>query len=329
MIIRVPLSLKNEAIRDPENFVRDIANVTQQGLSPFFKRRKKILHAIKDYPNPFDPFKKRFDDDFLCKDVFTRYLHIDLGLKKDAVGIAMAHVPFFVDREELAGDSKKVVKVKAPVVKLDFWGRIAARKREEIILGEVRELIYELSRRHFYFGLITLDRFQSVDTIQILRSSGYTVGHMSVDRTSYGLVVDPKGDFGFKRMPTDGNIIACHQALKDLMYDDRLMVPNSNNIDYEKDYFVIELQEAQQDVKTGKVDHPPAGTIDVEQAIAASAFHCINNERMFYLTENEKIRKDQEDAWYKRREESTDKHLLFQNQFIGSIDPAEILKSKF
>src|SRR3989339_763136 len=190
MIIRVPKSLQSSAQRNIENFIRDIANISQRGIHPFIRRKRKIKDCKKPYPNLFNPFTKTFDPDFICKDTFRRFMHIDLGQNRDAVGIAMCHVPSFVDREVWLEnpndkDKLKIEKVKLPVVKCDFWGRITVRKGEDIILGEIRELIYELARRHFYFGLISFDRFQSLDSIQILRTYGFRAGHLSIDRTAH------------------------------------------------------------------------------------------------------------------------------------------------
>lgn len=324
MILKVPASLYPNAKRDIENFIRDIANVTERGSRPFIRRRKKIKHAIKEYLNPFNPIYKTFAPDFKCHDNFLRYVHIDLGLTRDAVGIGCVHVPRFVEREELDSVTKEVRKVLEPLVRVDFWGRIVAPKNEEIILSEVREIIYDLSLRGFYFGLITFDRFQSIESVQTLRRTGYLAGHLSVDRTTSALMLDPKNEIGYKKVSTEGNFNAAHGALKDLMYDDRLEVPSSLHF-YDFDYFLTECQNAQV-TKTGKIDHPPGGTLDVEQAVAGACFHAVNNERMAILTEAEEQTVRAQDSYYKDVEAFADHHLLSnRDQNLGrSIDPRKI-----
>jgi hypothetical protein len=310
MIIKVPLSLLSAAKGDIENFIRDIANVTETGTRPFIRRRKKIKQAVKDYLNPFNPLTRSFKDGYQCFDNYLRYLHIDLSHTRDSVGIGCSHVPEFVEREELDTFTKEIQRVMLPIVRVDFWGKILASKREEIILSDIRDIVYDLSRRGFYFGLITFDRFQSIESVQTLRRYGYIAGHHSVDRTSSSLILDTenKTELGYLKVSTEGNYNATHVALRDVLYDDRLETPNSMN-HYETDWFVYESENAQY-TKTGKIDHPPTGSIDVEQAIAASVFHAINNEHMMIETEAERSRREVEDSFYVTAEENIDKTLL-------------------
>lgn len=325
MIIRVPKSLEPGARRDIENFIRDIANITERGAKPFFRRVRKIKGAFKKYKNPFDPFKKIFPTDYRCLDEFKRYIHIDLGHTGDSVGIAMAHVPYFVDREEIDTNTREVEFVQSPVVKIDFWGKIRASKRQEIILSDIREIIYDLSRRGFYFGLISFDRFQSLDSLQILRRYGYTAGHFSVDRTTSYLEIDYEGDtdIGYKKKSTEGNTNAAHVVLRDLIYDDRILLPDSSKW-YDIDYLEEEIRNAQE-TKTGKVDHPPSGSIDVEQAVAGASTHCVINEKMLKLTPEEEDSSRYEDKFYQTVEEGISKKLL-SNDFEGysPTDPRNI-----
>jgi hypothetical protein len=702
MILRVPSSLEPTAKRDLESFIRDIANVTQRGIRPFIRRKRKIRECLKGYPNPFNPWTRTFDKDFICKDNFRRYMHIDLGINRDAVGISMGYVPEFVEREiwkESPSDEGKLKteRVMLPIVKLDFWGRITVRKGEDIILGEIRELIYELSRRKFYFGIISFDRFQcllgstkvkmlngtlktmqelselpkdeqywlyswshsknkivpalgqnsritgkkvpvykvvldndkeiictdshpflmrdgsykqvkelkqgdslmplyyrdrhinpytkagreyeqiyqinaktrkwkythrevfkdfnniidndktkvihhvdfnhrnnepcnlksltykehkvlhtnqaieaslrywtdekkaeqsiritkinkekseynrkrhlelwknpewrdssikkmsdsmknkwtdpeyinqimksrfeniperhcnycdleykptsiqqyscsrkcsrlfrllhkddtlicticnqsykgkrsacsdaclkikkreklrnrkiinhkiksiefygyedvydlevpehhnfgleagifvhnSIDSIQILRSYGYRTAHQSIDRTAHYIVLDDN-EMGFSKKSTEGNYNAAQFTLRELIYDNRLWIPDSSKVGYDKDYFEDELFSAQEVPKSGKIDHPPGSTLDVEQSVCGTAFHCINNEKMYQLTKNEKSYSEFQDAYYKDAQAKLDTDLLSKNPLLGgSTDPRELAK---
>lgn len=253
-------------------------------------------------------------------------MHIDLGHTGDSVGIAMAHVPYFVDREEIDTQTRETDFVKAPMVKIDFWGKIRASKRQEIILSEIREIVYELSRRGFYFGLITFDRFQSIDSLQILRRYGYTAGHFSVDRTSnyLQLTFDPESEIGYKKVSTEGNTNAAHVTLRDLLYDDRLMLPKLPK-HYDIDYLEEEIKNAQE-TKTGKVDHPPGGSIDVEQAVAGACTHCVVNEKMIDLNSEEEAMEKVQDQFYRTAGERIDNKLLTKDFNEGTlpIDPRSI-----
>ena len=284
MIIKVPISLKPNFLRDPENFLRDIACVPTDSVKPFIRKRSKIAElAERAHRNPFDEDHLAFDDDFICQDDFFRYMHIDLGYKTDAVGISMCHAPYFVDGvriHPLAVEASTNKKDRQPFIYFDFLGRIKANKGEEIILGDVRQIIYDLADRGFTFNLITYDGFQSVDSIQILRSQGYKVARLSIDRTSTKVVIKKERKkeidnneeaWGLKRISTDGKILAAYDGLRIALYEDRLQIPYH-------EYWEKEARGAEIDYKKMKVDHKPRGTIDLFQSIAGSAFNLINNE---------------------------------------------------
>jgi len=321
LILRVPKSLRKSANQNIENFIRDIACYPRTGIRPFIRRRVKINESIKTFKNPFNPGTMKFDSDFKCNNSFRRFMHIDLAKNRDAVGISMSHVPYFVDREDLGVFDGRTRRVKAPVVKIDFWGRIAVRKGEEIVLGDIRELVYELSRRGFYFGLITFDRFQSLDSIQILKSYGYVCANLSVDRTAYILKVTQNKD-GYVRISTEGGHNYAQSCLRDLLYDDRLLVP-ATHFHYDRDWFVEECKQAQE-TKTGKVDHPPKGTIDVMQSVAGSVTNCIVNERMVIFTESEAEMEENEDEYYKNTGEIDSFLMNVDSLYQYSQDPRDI-----
>jgi len=179
--IKIPLELKANFLRDPENFMRDIACIPTESTRPFFKLKRKILEVEKQaYKNPFNEKQNVFDDDFIPggSHLYSRYMHIDLGLKKDAVGISMCYAPHFVTRQvnKVYNTGSVVEDVRLPFVKFDFLGRIKAGRGDEILISSIRDIIYELQRRGFYLSVITFDGFQSVDSIQILRSQGFRVG---------------------------------------------------------------------------------------------------------------------------------------------------------
>ena len=280
--IKIPLELKANYLRDPENFLRDIACVPTESTRPFIKNKKKIEIVHNNaHNNPFIEEKRGFKEGWGPSDgtlTFPRYMHIDLGLRKDAVGISMCHASHFVDRQkvEIEAFGNKMKNIRLPFINFDFVGRVQAAKGEEILLSEVREIIYTIQRLGFYLGLITFDGFQSVDSIQILRNQGFKVGRLSIDRTSTKLVLDKRsktGD-GLKRLSTEGQTMAAMQGLKDALYDDRLAIPFH-------EYWRKEAIGAEIDYKKNKVDHKPRGTIDMLQSMAGSVYNLINNEKEY------------------------------------------------
>ena len=330
MIIKVPQALYNVAKGNIDNFIRDIACCPRVGGTPFIRRRKKIPLIVKDYPNPFDPNTMTFIRGFKCTDTFRRWMHIDLAQNKDAIGLSMCHVPLLVEREILSEETHQLIKSMMPIVKFDFWGRLKVGKGEEFVLADIRQVIYNLSQLGFYFGLITFDRFQSLDSIQILRRNGYRVGNLSIDRMSYylelqGVDVKEKNEEGFTRKSTQGQTNFAATTIKDLIYDDRLYAPTST-MWYPEDYLVEECINIQE-TKKGKVDHPAHYHSDVFQSVAGSATEAIVHERMMYLTESEQDRLSREDSFYKQSNTRLDKYLttnLENDIYQESFDPRDL-----
>lgn len=281
--LKIPWSLRANFLGDPENFMRDIACISTESVTPFFKRRDKIAQleeASKHIRNPFNDERAGLEEDFgpIKGDNFARYIHVDLGLTKDAVGISMCHAPHFVKRNRMVFEDGKQInrQLSLPHIKFDFVGRIKALRGEEIIFAEIRNIIYDISARGFYVNLISFDGFQSVDSIQILQSQGYKISRLSIDRTSTKLLIDKHYDKnnGVKRESTDGQTIAAVQSLKDALYDDRLEIPYHP-------YVTKELQGAEIDYRKNKVDHRARGTIDVLHSLSGSCYNLTNNEKEY------------------------------------------------
>jgi len=277
-LVKVPLELKPNFLRDPENFLRDIACIPTESTRPFIRSKDKIMRLEKEaFQNPFNEEKRVFHPDFTAGtgNPYNRYMHIDLGLKKDAVGISMCHAPNFEERivHDLEFNGVKSRNVRLPFIKFDFLGRIKAGRGEEVLLSEVREVIYEITRRGFYIALLTFDGFQSVDSIQILRNQGYKVGRLSIDRTATKLILDKhaRSDDGIRRVSTEGQIMGAMQSLKDALYDTRISIPYH-------EYWVKEATGAEIDYRKNKVDHKPRGTIDLLQSMAGGVYNLVNNE---------------------------------------------------
>ena len=80
-IIQIPLELKANYLRDPENFLRDIACVPTESTRPFIKDKGKIAFVEKNaHENPFNEDKRSFIEGYGPADgtiQFARYMHID------------------------------------------------------------------------------------------------------------------------------------------------------------------------------------------------------------------------------------------------------------
>lgn len=172
-------------------------------------------------------------------------LHADLAVSGDRAGIAMSHVRTWnreADEERQQND--------LPIVKVDFVTSYEADltatlpgsteiTAREVQLRWFRQLVRELIEAGFIIGLVTLDGWQSTDTIQILETWGIEAKVQSIDRTA---------------LP--------YQTLRDVLYDGRLEA-------YDDGVIVTEL-EGLTKLANGKIDHPADGSKDEADALCGS-----------------------------------------------------------
>ena len=94
----------------------------------------------------------------------------------------------------------------------------------------------------FHSTLVTMDTWQSVDSLQQLKQKGYAAEHLSVDTK-----MDP------------------YDNLKSAFYEDRIDIYN-----YPK--LFKELRQLEKDEKKKKIDHPPKGSKDIADALAGCLY---------------------------------------------------------
>lgn len=273
--IQIPIELVNEFLTNPLNSLRDYASIPTDAISPFFPDIRRLDKCLTPY-NPFDSTLRCFDEDFACKDEFFRYIHIDLGWKKDGLGISMCHIPYWVESEKVQEDKEKgiyeVVKVIQPFIKFDFVGRIISAEKSEILISSAQEIIFELAyKRGFYIHLITFDRFESVQTVQTLREKGFVAAHLSVDRTAYKIKIDYDKQDLVDRVSTDKQYNAAYECLRYAIQEERIEIPE--HPDWEQETRGLEYL-ADKD----KVIKSPHSSDDLVQSIAGAAFNASNNE---------------------------------------------------
>ena len=161
---KIPIEFELEAKRNPESFKRDFMAIPAMALEPYFKRMDLIEKCIDPkLGHPFDE-NGRFKPWFTGKKGLYHYIHVDLGHKRDATGIAMAH-------DE--GDN----------VIVDFMLQMKAPPGGEIYFSDIRDLIIQLKEKlGFKIDKVTYDGWQSIDSMQILREKWIKCELLSVDR---------------------------------------------------------------------------------------------------------------------------------------------------
>lgn len=177
----------------------------------------------------------------------ARYaIHGDLALVGDRAGISMSHVVEWSERHEtsVAEDGEHIDQVQVvPILRNDFTISFeadlgAAPVPREIQIRWLRRLVFDLIKRGFYISLVTLDGFQSADTMQTLAHHGIETALVSTDR--------------------DQNI---WKSVKDIASENRLRMPYSP---------LLELELEALSRVNGKVDHPVGGSKDLADAFACS-----------------------------------------------------------
>ena len=171
-----------------------------------------------------------------------RHIHIDPSLRKDALGFCMAHISSWVDVIRSNPDNpREKFKERAPYYIVDFMLRVLPPTGGEIILGDIRRLIYELAGHGFTITTVSMDSFNSADGLQQLAQKGYNALDVSVDVTP-----DP------------------YDNLKTALYENRLSM-------YEYEPVLGELRTIEQRwtaQKKRKIDHPPKKSKDISDALA-------------------------------------------------------------
>ena len=278
-IIDAPAEYRADAMRDLKTFLRDVAGKSIAG-----ERKTKLFASdsfIKDcmddtLPKPekvgrLDVGLKDEDRWIFYLDLAKmsdnlsapRYIHLDIGITGDCLGLAMARVDGWKEINALQQDGS-YSQTKAPVVRTDFVLRAKAREQDRIPIHKMRELVLDLKAFGFNIVKFTADlRMASEDTLQILNKAGIKSEYFSVDRTDKAYV-----DF------------------RNLIYEGRWKC-------HKHDYLLFELRHLEHHSAEGKVDHPDEvmdveyledgdckevvmmGTKDAADAVCGSVMSCI------------------------------------------------------
>lgn len=258
VVIEVPEDFRPDFEKDLEGAVRDLAGVATISISPYIQRRTKIIDAIRpDMRHPFsvevyDPsqpglfywhkmVRPAADAEGGNRPIISpyapRHVHIDPSLRGDATGFAMGHVSGYQDVVRRDDEGQKYPE-RAPEITVDVVLQIVPPTGGEIILGDVRKLVYQLARHGYMITCVSIDSWNSADAIQKLNQKGFNAIQLSVDRT-----------------------MGPYDLLKTALYEDRLFY-------YEYPPLLQELRELEHDRVKRKVDHPLQGTKDVSDALA-------------------------------------------------------------
>ncbi len=268
---KVPEDYRVEFERNILTAVRDFLGYPQYASSPFIASRERVYACIDDllfHPweveelvPQFVSTEKRWKIPLptrvkVVNPQAQRFIHVDLGLRHDACGLAVGHVERFVEVKRVDEEGNEYSE-KLPFIRVDLMVRIVPPEGGEIEIAEVRNLLYFLGTK-YRIHTISFDGFQSADSIQILRKRFPNVELLSVDRSN-----EP------------------YEFLRSAVYEGRIRY-------YRYEPFIEELLDLEFDDVRGKVDHPPGGSKDVADAVAGVVYHCMKRAKLSVPTKIER-----------------------------------------
>jgi len=293
VIIPVPEDFRGDFEKDLEGAIRDLAGVATVSVSPYIQRRTKIVDAIRpDLKHPFsveiyDPSQPgRFywnkmlrpdpEAEGQMRPIINphapRHIHIDPSLTGDATGFAMGHISGWRQVVRRDDEGNKYPE-RAPEIIADLLLKIVPPIGGEIVLGDVRKLVYQLSKHGYMITCVSIDSWQSIDAIQKLNQRGFNAFQLSVDRT-----------------------MGPYDYLKTALYEDRVYY-------YKYPELLRELRELEHDRAKRKVDHPLRGSKDVSDALAGIVWTLTENSSALPL-EILKSVPDHADMWMQEHQQA-------------------------
>lgn len=249
-IIPIPISYKNDFELDPVQALKDHAGIPPSVEDPFISAVDRVDEAqdkwVASHEKDYQPVGSRasaptFDDRLQKDSPHPRAIHVDIAYAAhgDALGMAMGHIPKLV---EIDGELK-------PYIVFDFLLRIKPSGGQTLMLKDFRSIIRDMrDKRKFKIGVVTLDGFQSQDSLQLLQDSRFNAVYLSVDRN--------KGPY---------------EDLREAIYERRIEFPKY--MTYLKNGATETVNIAKKELielsDTGrKIDHPHKGSKDVADAMA-------------------------------------------------------------
>lgn len=229
--------LESEYIRNPIEAASRFECEPPTMEDAYFRDEELVRKAFMYADNPVDE-DGRFHKWFNNSDGHRRFIHVDLGFKRDRSALCMTHCAGFKEVKTSMGVEK------LPVINVDLVYSWEAAPGEEINFASVRQMIVDLCRK-FDVAKVTFDRWQSIEMIQSLRAQGIAADFHSVKKSDY-------------------------DTLMTSIYDTRLR-------GYWNDILVNEELLKLRLFSNNKIDHPSGGSKDMADALAGSVFSCVEN----------------------------------------------------
>lgn len=243
LIDEIPVEFRQEFNDDITKALRDIAGKSTLAIHPFLPDTEKVVanfgkvqSVIREPAIDFTTVQPTARKSAITNTQFPRFCHLDLSLTGDHCGLSIGHVPEFITLQ------REGFKEMLPKIVMDVVLEIRPPKAGEIEFERVRRILYSLRSMGLPIKWVTMDSFQSADTMQILRTKGFITGYQSLDTT-----------------------MVPYQITKAALYDCRCWMPEHTTARRE-------LLTLERDFKKGKIDHTEHGSKDVADSIGGVVY---------------------------------------------------------
>lgn len=238
-VVMIPIEYQRDFDANPDSAWRDFGAVPSLVLEPYLQDKAAIRAACHGENRSLELAWKPMRDTVYA-------IHVDLGKKRDAAGIAVG----YLKGEEVIVEAAWRVLCTDQLLRR-FRG---ARPEDTLKAGEteidfewIRDAILRLHFAGFPIISASYDGWQSADSLQLLVKQGVPAVELSVDRN-----------------------LQPYDTMKELMYQRRLHLPDSAILKTELQR--LELKEGK------KVDHTPKGSKDVSDAVAGVCWALIGGQ---------------------------------------------------
>lgn len=240
LVIDVPEEYRGAFRDDLYAAIRDIAGCATMALHPFILdtgalgRAFGVVKSICSRPDvDFVTSKLQLYPKRINLPEEPRFAHIDLAVSRDSCGLSIGHVVGFAHMSRGEYNVETL-----PVIRFDMVLEIRPPRGGEIELENARRVLYACRKAGMNLKWVSLDTYQSKDSLQLLAKQGFMVGTQSMDTDT-----------------------VAYDVAKQALYDGRVLAPESAKAQQE-------WARLERDPKTRKIDHPPKGSKDISDSMA-------------------------------------------------------------
>lgn len=287
-IMEVPVEHFDRFDADINAALRDLAGISTASKYRLIKHTDRLQRCIGVAPLFPDVISLDFDDDndqindyMMNKEYFSspyhpnsfRYIHIDIALNGDKLGIASSFITGFREKKLVDAITLEETTEVFPEFFTEFAFAIECKPGQQIPLFKVRLFIKWVWERGITIECVSCDGFESADMLQMLLKMGIRTELVSVDRTAVPYLF-----------------------LRGCINDERIKLPLNLLL-------LKELTELEMSSDGKKVDHPDSGqsgSKDTADAVCASIFQANANSVKHMFTQM--LTDDSDDTVMKTRD---------------------------